>query len=673
MKKQKILTASLIIITTFLTSSFLISNDSYAEHTLTLSTSSIQEIEVSASGSGTTISEAEINVATTCHAGYNLTLSTTVQDNNLYLDGDPDNNSTGTYFAPSDGVTSLISANNTWGFYLPSSNNETPTTNSVFNAVPTLGSSIAIRTPLETARDSAIDDTFSIYYGVKVASSTLAGQYKMIEDEDHNSGTIVYYATLPEDCFRYTVEYSPTGTNTGVSVTGTGNVTNQTMLEGVTSNLTTEVFGNPTIDGTTYYFIGWNTEQDGTGTQYSSGQSVTNLTTAENTIILYAQWTDCPAEHICYYKNNQNADGSMGHQAASSNSSATLLAPNYSLANNGFAGWSEDKNAATKLANHETVTIYGPNETITTGDLSIYGLHLYAIWLEAEETLQEWDSCDELEIGEVIALQDARDDNAYTVAKLADGKCWMTENLRLDSENSVGAKASLAQGYNSSFTGLADPETENFADSSVANSLYSTNGTTENIITGDLHSSRFPRYNNSNTLSSANKPTDGNANIYGYGNYYTWSAAIADTSLYSSSNTSINVTSICPDGWRVPRGGDKSIESSNDFWRLIVDGIEEGVQPTNYSSSTRPYYSGSVEATPVSEALRRFPNNLLQSGYYYNTSALNRDTMGNYWTTTTSVSNGAYLLNIESTRVDPGTTYSNRYRGYSIRCLQIEK
>ena len=37
--------------------------------------------------------------------------------------------------------------------------------------------------------------------------------------------------------------------------------------------------------------------------------------------------------------------------------------------------------------------------------------------------------------GSVIALEDERDGNVYTVAKLADDNCWTIENLRLDLTN----------------------------------------------------------------------------------------------------------------------------------------------------------------------------------------------------------------------------------------------
>lgn len=51
-------------------------------------------------------------------------------------------------------------------------------------------------------------------------------------------------------------------------------------------------------------------------------------------------------------------------------------------------------------------------------------------------------------LSSVSALTDQRDDQTYAIAKLADGNCWMIENLRLDTEATRGAtNEALAQGY----------------------------------------------------------------------------------------------------------------------------------------------------------------------------------------------------------------------------------
>ncbi len=49
-------------------------------------------------------------------------------------------------------------------------------------------------------------------------------------------------------------------------------------------------------------------------------------------------------------------------------------------------------------------------------------------------TMQEMTSavCDGVIIGTTAQLKDVRDGKYYWVTKLADGKCWMTQNLDLD-------------------------------------------------------------------------------------------------------------------------------------------------------------------------------------------------------------------------------------------------
>lgn len=65
-----------------------------------------------------------------------------------------------------------------------------------------------------------------------------------------------------------------------------GTMSNLTMVYGTARKLTTNAFSR-----TGYTFSGWNTKADGTGTAYSNGQSVNNLTTTAGKVIdLYAQW-----------------------------------------------------------------------------------------------------------------------------------------------------------------------------------------------------------------------------------------------------------------------------------------------------------------------------------------------------------------------------------------------
>jgi|GEM_PF-2786276 len=265
-----------------------------AASTISVSSSGAQSIDVlpGSSGSGTSIGVDEITVSTTCRAGYNFSLSTSVNDNNLYLNGSNSNNESGKYFTPADGTTTLDSSTNTWGYYYNSSAPTTaPTSANTFLAVPTLSSTAAIiKTPATTASSTDITDTFNIYYGVSASSNLTPGTYKMIPDTNNSNadGSIVYYVTMAQNCLPYTVVFNPTSTAGGTTVTGTGTMESQTIQPGVATALSSNTFTAPTG----YKFDGWNTAQDGTGTSYTDGQSVTDLTTGGTSITLYAQWKE---------------------------------------------------------------------------------------------------------------------------------------------------------------------------------------------------------------------------------------------------------------------------------------------------------------------------------------------------------------------------------------------
>ena len=385
------------------------------------------------------------------------------------------------------------------------------------------------------------------------------------------------------------------------------------------------------------------------------------------------------AGEICYYPNGSNVLGSMGCQTIeSSDTSATLLASNLSRDGYGFAGWSTTHDYS------DSTGFYGPQEYIefTAGTYTGQnnGLSLYAHWIKSAGSLQDWNGCSSLQADAVTALTDQRDNETYAVAKLADGKCWMIENMRLENTATDNLSGALAQGYETGFTGLADPEgLALFAGITTANSLYSIDGSTTNTISGTYQGDRFPRYNNVNTPTALNvtdrpsNPTTNyatnstsNAGMYSYGNYYTWPAAAANTTETSTGD--YNTKSICPKGWSLPRGGNKSREATNDFWSLVVTGLNGGTKPANYDSQTQPYYTGSTEGTPVSNALRAYPNNFVYSGYI-NGGSISRGSFGFYWSSTANDSGGAYNLYFVGTMAYPGTFSDQKYFGRSIRCI----
>ena len=137
------------------------------------------------------------------------------------------------------------------------------------------------------------------------------------------------------------------------------------------------------------------------------------------------------------------------------------------------------------------------------------------------------------------------------------------------------------------------------------------------------------------------------------GNYYTWHAAIADTTYYSSGNH--NTTSICPAGWHIPTG----VATTGEF--ALLD-IALGGTGSSSNSSTDP--TGAV----MSSRYRSYPNNFLYSGGFYDSSTDSRGILGNYWSSTVSSSYRSYCLYLSSSSVYPGTSLSGKHSGRAIRC-----
>ena len=378
-----------------------------------------------------------------------------------------------------------------------------------------------------------------------------------------------------------------------------------------------------------------------------------------------AQPVPCEANRICYNANATNVQGQMGKQTSSNNAEATLYAPNFKRAGYGFAGWNTEYDYSGET--------YGPNQDITApSDLSTKGLPLYAMWVKSEGILQNWDGCSSMSTGEVTALTDNRDNDTYAVAKLADNKCWMIENLRLDdgvdlsSTNTHNPSLPLNNSWyyknqqgtlstSNHLSATTDPTATAWCTTDSSNcddqSMLATNNTT--LFT-----------NNTSSSYSAG------SNVYSYGNYYNWYSATAGHGKYGSSYGSSYTApgDICPAGWHLPKGANKTNEANNEFWSLIVTGLNNGTNPADYDSSSYPYYTGN-EATPVSNALRSYPNNFVYSGNVSRSSVNSRNSGGNYWSASGYSSSSAYNLYFNSTSVGPGTGNSNKFYGRMVRCV----
>ena len=124
-------------------------------------------------------------------------------------------------------------------------------------------------------------------------------------------------------------------------------------------------------------------------------------------------------------------------------------------------------------------------------------------------------------------LRDIRDDNTYTVAKLKDGRCWMTQSLRIAGKTLTSADSDVTSNY----------------------TIPASSG------------SGFGTYDTSSVYVDSD------------GGLYTWYAATVGTGTKALSTQGQNTTvSICPKGWRLPTGGNGGeFEALNNRYSSISD------------------------------------------------------------------------------------------------------
>lgn len=340
----------------------------------------------------------------------------------------------------------------------------------------------------------------------------------------------------------------------------------------------------------------------------------------------------CTVNSICYEGNGDDGTGVMAEQATGGAAEVTLQAPNFSKPGYGFAGWNTKADGSG--------TTYGPNATISVGDLSEGGLVLHARWIASAGTMQGWSGCGSMSIGDITALTDSRDSSTYAVAKLADGKCWMVENMRLDlSRNDVVISASNTNNPTESFVTAANSHpasTNTFCNQSRSSCIDQIYFNTNNI---------------NRSLSESPSGSGTTYSWYGYGNYYNWYTATAGNGKFDNVSQSDEIDGdICPAGWYMP-------SSNGSLGSYTALDIALGGNGNNSYS------------VPMSNKWRSYPNNFLFSGQWAETVANRRSESGNYQSTSVVGNLTAANLWMQPNRVSTNMNGAYKYRGQTVRCL----
>lgn len=133
-----------------------------------------------------------------------------------------------------------------------------------------------------------------------------------------------------------------------------------------------------------YNFVGWNTEPDGTGTDYAPGQEI-NLT---DNLYLYAKWEAKEPVTLTYIYN----DGEGRTDSAQVIPGANIAFPDASKEGYGFKGWYEDE-ALTVFAGNAGEKHYAPQKDTS----------YYAAWEKTDATISFDADGGEMEGGDVTA------------------------------------------------------------------------------------------------------------------------------------------------------------------------------------------------------------------------------------------------------------------------------
>ena len=608
--------------------------------------------------------------ATSAPNGYKLYLSTptTATSNRLYLSGDTTSTS---YISPNQTNSTDVAlgsettlADNSWGFTNSSTNNN----NSKYSAVP-LSSSPALIGSSNTATTQSQD----VYYAVKANTSLPAGNY---------SGTVVYTALAD------TVEQVDTITSITPNYNVNQNSTQQVQIKvtfpvvidstSVLTNITT------TIGGSTCTSPSYALSNDTSGNQkvltitctaptQSTAGAKDIVVSAEKGSFKYTFQSGTSDTSKKYYYNSTRGltlspSSYEGNESTTTSVTANFPAPVSSL------GTTTAKLGSTTLSctsiNTTTNTTYTtltmtctiPEQTATsTQALTVTSTAFSSYTPSADftytyvtpiEKMQDFTTakCEALTTttstaDNRIILQDSRDQKEYKIAKLADGNCWMVQNLALDGTDSNGNVRTLT---------AADSDvtaSRTLAANMTSGSSDSTSVQIVSSVADDTTSSCSFTY-----CVTSDEP---------YGNHYNWYAATATTGTSSMSNGDAT-DSICPKGWKLPTSGTSSAYGASapdkSYGKLMysVLGFSSG-----YVEASGGNYIKQAQQAPLWFSL---------AGYSYNSEQSSQRRSGSYWSRKAYSNDSAYYLNFDSYGSGffwgfyPQSSNA-KYFGLSVRCV----
>lgn len=509
----------------------------------------------------------------------------------------------------------------------------------------------------------------------------------------------------------YSLQLSPTSTGTlttasGVVMVSTNNATGYTLYLGMDNDETNALVNTAKSDYTIPTLSGSTTPADFPNNKWGysidTPNSITSflpLPTIGNTAIL--KTTTGPAA-------TSNTDFTVGVKADTGVASGTYkntvkftavtneipLPPGYYVHydNNGGSGVPADEEHVVTSFDEEpdytfTLTDLAPAQipikdgytfggwtTVATNQAAAYSpgselyltkdnpeTTLYAIWVPNSEigfnnsgitTMQAMSSsiCTNASVGTTGRLQDTRDYKIYYVTKLADNRCWMTQNLATEMRTD---KAFTPNDTN--ITANWTPERATVPNGKLSSSTWATSSDYTHPYAfnpGDDY------YVTSGTTSKDPKTTSGDAH-YATGASYTWTASKAtnDSTSQTSTSTSSN-DSICPKGWTLPSAS----FSPPDFGKMLYS---QGIITSTTASGTPAYTADGFNL------VRSDPVYWVRAGYVLSGSRGALGSAGYYWCSAAKNSSYASSAFFYSSDIYLLESYY-RYAGLSVRCIALQ-
>ena len=257
-------------------------------------------------------------------------------------------------------------------------------------------------------------------------------------------------------------------------------------------------------------------------------------------------------------------------------------------------------------------------------------------------------------VGDTTTLYDARDNQAYKVAKLADNKYWMVENLNIAGGTALSSEDT---DFESTYT------------------LPTTNGWTVNNGKLVLPASAIKNSTNNNLTDDIQFGTDNYAYVFNSGNkencgassqntpcysYYSWDTVTLGSGRTIAAENADAPYSICPKNWRLPKSG----SSSNNWWKrgdfyTLATNYGANLETNHYEDSSTFFNNAGPNTTP----------DFLLAGSYSGGWFGEGGSSGFYWSSTSRSSTAlARGLLFNSSGVYSASSNSRR-TGYSARCL----